>query len=87
MIKKICKNCARSFDSIRQIQIFCCRACFNDWHTGENHVNAHLTNAKANLIRKKFATGKFTQMYLALRHGVSQSTISGIINDKSYNRK
>jgi hypothetical protein len=50
---------------------------------GEKHVNAKLTNAQAEEIRKRYAGGEF-QVPLAKEYKVSQRAISLIVRGETY---
>lgn len=49
---------------------------------GEKNTNSKLTNRQAVEIRKENATGRYTQVELGVIYGVSQQTISRIVNRK-----
>lgn len=53
-------------------------------HKGEKNPFSVLTNSKVRDIIRKYSTGNFTQMELAEEFGVSQRTISLVVNRKSW---
>lgn len=52
--------------------------------TKENHLKAKLTQVKANEIRNKFITGKYSLYALGKEYNVHAKTISQIVNGKSW---
>lgn len=52
--------------------------------SGEANGNAELTEDQVRVIRKEYATGLVSQRALARRFGVSQGTISQIVNRKTW---
>jgi transposase-like protein len=60
-----------------------CKSCHNkyDWRTGNY---AKLTLEQVKEIRDMYKTGKWYQRELAETFGVKQSTISVIVNDKTW---
>lgn len=48
------------------------------------HIHAKLTQAKAQEIRERYATGKVTQQQLAKQYSVSQNAICRIVNGKTW---
>lgn len=51
---------------------------------GERHPNAKLTRGMATEMRRMYASGNFTQRDLATFFGVGVSTVSAIVNGRSY---
>ena len=57
------------------------------YRTGENHPKSKLNLEKAGEIREMYATGEFSQQYLAYYFGVSQSVISEVILNKKWKER
>lgn len=61
------------------------------WHilrkSGEQNINAKITNDDAARIREMYATKNYTQTELAAMFGLTQGNISQIITGKSYKVK
>ena len=53
-------------------------------YVGEKHPMAKLTWTLVNEIRKKYATGKYTQVSLTKKYNVSKITICRIVHNKSW---
>lgn len=51
---------------------------------GELGPNAKLTDERAGIIRQDYASGNYRQWELALRENVSQTTISNVVNHRTF---
>ncbi|MFC4769013.1 hypothetical protein [Effusibacillus consociatus] len=54
-------------------------------YRGERSKKAKLIYEEVSEIRRLYASGNFTQDYLASQYGVSSSTIHNIVSNKTWN--
>lgn len=58
--------------------------CYTGDQKGENNGNSKLTNNQVREIRKLYSKGEYTQTKLSKIYKVNRSTISYIVNNKTY---